>query len=40
MRGIFAIPEVFSLTNFIVCLGLALVSSLIMEVFKIFKKND
>ena len=40
MRGIFAIPEIFSLSNFIICLGLALISSLIMEVVKFIKIKE
>ena len=40
MRGIFSIPMYFNTTNLITCIGLALLSTIIMEVFKIFKKND
>ena len=37
VRGVFSIPDEFGLLNFLICLGLALIAAVIMEVSKLFK---
>ena len=39
VRGIFAIPNTFGLLQFGICLGLALLSALIMDLIKFIIKN-
>lgn len=38
VRGVFNIPDTFMLTQLLICLGLALVSTILMELSKFFKK--
>lgn len=37
VRDIFAIPDIFGIKDFLICLGLGLIAALIMEVSKLFK---
>ncbi len=38
VRGIFNIPNEFMVTQLLICLGLALVSTVVMEIIKLFKR--
>lgn len=38
VRGVFNIPDTFMLTQLLICLGLALISTILMELSKFFKK--